>query len=135
MPLYRRSVAALAAAVPATLLAALLPALPAAARMGPSWVTGPYYTPPAGTTGTQWRDVSAAGPADVWAVGVLRNPADNPLAARWDGKAWTAAPTPAAGGGRRDGRTPGDGVAPAAGWGGGGAARAPPPAAAARRDH
>jgi hypothetical protein len=116
MPLHRRSIAALAVAVPATLLAALTPAVPAAARMGPSWVGGPNYTPPTGTTGTQWRDVTAADPADVWAVGVLRNPADNPLAARWDGKAWAAAPVPAAPSGRTYNLTAVDAVAPGDVW-------------------
>jgi len=72
--------------------AALLPALPAAARLGPTWAAGPDFSSPPGTTGAEWRDVSATGPADVWAVGVLRNLTDNPLTAHWDGKSWTAAP-------------------------------------------
>jgi len=89
-----RPIAVLAVAVPVTMLAALIPALPAAARLGPSWATGPDYSPPLGTTGAEWRDVSASGPTDIWAVGVRRTPADNPLTARWDGKGWTAVPIP-----------------------------------------
>lgn len=122
MPVHHRSIAALAVAVPATLLAAMLATAPAAAQMGPSWADGPDYAPPAGTTGTRWRDVSAAGPADVWAVGVLRNPADNPLAARWDGKAWTAAPVPAAPAGQRYNLTAVDAVAAGDVWAVGSAA-------------
>jgi len=72
--------------------AALLPAPPAAARLGPTWIVGPDFSSPPGTTGAEWRDVTATGPADVWALGVLRNPTDNPLTAHWDGKSWTAVP-------------------------------------------
>jgi hypothetical protein len=84
---------AIAVAAAAALLPALMPALPAEARLGSKWNAGPDLSPPLGTTGAEWRDVSATGAADVWAVGVLRTPADNPLTAHWDGRAWTAVPT------------------------------------------
>jgi len=111
-----RPIAALAVAVPAILLTALLPAAPAAAEMGPSWVTGPDYSPPLGTTGAEWRDVTATGPADIWAVGVRRTPAETPLTARWNGKGWAAAPTPVAPAGQRYNLTAVDAVAPDDVW-------------------
>jgi len=129
-----RPIAALAVAVPATLLAALLPALPAAARMGPSWATGPDYSPPLGTTGAEWRDVTATGPADIWAVGVRRTPAENPLTARWNGKGWEAVPTPAAPAGQRYDLTAVDAVAPGDVWAVGSAASATRSAAALHYD-
>ena len=122
MSVRTHPIAVLAMAVPATLLAALLPAVPAAARLGPDWATGPDYSPPLKTTGAEWRDVTATGPADIWAVGVLRNPADNPLTAHWDGRAWTAAPTPATPAGQRYDLTAVDAVAPGDVWAVGSAA-------------
>lgn len=69
--------------------------------------------------GTRWRPVatpniprvdekllavSATGPNDAWAVGSM-NPigaaTTNPIAAHWDGKAWTIVPTAAASGGSK----------------------------------
>jgi len=116
MSVRTRPIAALAVAVPAILLTALLPAQPAAAQLGPSWVTGPDYSPPLGTTGAEWRDVTAAGPTDVWAVGVRRTPAETPLVARWSGKAWAATPTPVAPAGQRYNLTAVDAVAPGDAW-------------------
>jgi hypothetical protein len=134
MSLRIRPIATLAVAAPAILLAALLPALPAAARMGPSWVTGPDYSPPLGTTGAEWRDVTATGPADIWAVGVRRTPAETPLTARWNGKGWTAVPTPAAPAGQRYNLTAVDAIAPDDVWAVGSAASATRNAAALHYD-
>ena len=89
-----RPIAVTAVAVTAALLPALMPALPAAARLGSTWVVGPDFVRPLGATGAEWRDVSATGPADVWAVGAVRDPADNPLTAHWDGRSWTAVSLP-----------------------------------------
>lgn len=134
MSLRTRPIATLAVAAPAILLAALLPAPPAAARMGPSWVTGPDYSPPPGTTGAEWRDVTATGPADIWAVGVRSTPAESPLTARWNGRGWTAAPTPAAPAGQRYDLTAVDAVAPGDVWAVGSAASATRSAAALHYD-
>ena len=90
----------LAVLIPAALAVALLPALPAAARLGPSWVPGPDLLP-RNSTGAEFKGVSASSATDIWAVGVVRTTTDNPLAANYNGKGWTVTPTPAAPGGNR----------------------------------
>ncbi|PRY18931.1 hypothetical protein [Pseudosporangium ferrugineum] len=100
----------------ATTVAALLPALPANAALGPKWSPGPDMPPLNGAAGSEWRDVTATSPTDVWAVGVWRNAGANALTAHFDGENWKPVATPVPPASRRYELTGVDAVSPTDVW-------------------
>ncbi|WP_033343095.1 hypothetical protein [Catenuloplanes japonicus] len=63
--------------------------------VAPVWELGPDVPVPPGATGATLHDVAAASPTAIWTVGEAW-PGIQPLAARWNGQAWTdtALPVP-----------------------------------------
>lgn len=83
----------------ATLLGAVVAVVPGGSAQAATWTVIP--TPNASSGMNLFTGIDAGGSGDVWAVGHADHspsqPSQRPLAARWNGAAWTVAGTPALG--------------------------------------